>query len=57
MREIKELIKSKGYKYTGKSVLGEDMFEKGNSVIYIKKMTFKKEKELSFEEMTKTMYK
>ena len=44
MKEIKDLIKSKGYKYIGKSVLGEDMFEKGNAVIYIIKIIFKKEK-------------
>lgn len=57
MKEIKEFIQKQGWKYVGKSATEQDMFEKGNSVIYISKITFPKQKEETFEEITAKMNK
>lgn len=57
MKEIKEFIVKQGYKYKGKSAMNLDMFEKGNAIIYIQKIIFKKQKKETFKQLSAKMYK
>jgi hypothetical protein len=57
MKEIKEFIKKQGYKYSGKSTFKEDMFEKGNSIIYISEYILKHQKQETFKEASDRMFK
>ena len=57
MKEIKQFIQKQGYQYIGKSAMGLDMFEKGQSIIYIQKCTFKRQKKETFKQRTNKMYK
>lgn len=57
MKEAVKALKDKGYKNIGKSIFGADMFEKGNTVIYINKVVFKKRKKAeTFEEISKRLH-
>lgn len=55
--EIKKILKKNGYVYTCKNIIGNEVYEKGNKIVFIGFNTFKKEKSETFEEMTKRMYK
>lgn len=57
MKKIYQKIIELGYKKTGKSINGSQMFEKGNEVIYIQKIIFKPQKQLTFQQRVKSMYK
>lgn len=56
MKTIYKAITDLGFKKIGKDVFGQQMFEKNNTIIYIHKMTFKPQKELTFKQRAKMMY-
>lgn len=57
MKEIEKTIKKLGYKKTGKDACGSQMFEKGMTIIYLNKITFKAQKKETFKEISARMYK
>lgn len=56
MKEIEKVLKKLGYKKTRKDFFGNQMFEKGNTIFYIGKITFKKHKTETFKQVSDRMF-